>query len=446
MAAIGALLLFMALSSALVRRLPLTTAMVYLGVGALVGPAGFGLLAIDLRASPSWFLRLTEFAVIASLYVGGLKLRLPFGDLAWRAPLRLAGPAMLVTIAGLAALLHVAAGWAWPVAMLAAAILAPTDPVLAGEVAVDEAGDQDRMRYGLSGEAGLNDGTAFPFVVFGLSWLTSGALGDWVGPWALSRLLWAVPAGLGVGYVLGRGVGRLGIQLRHWQRDLHAPSDFLGLAVIVLSYTAAETVHAWGFLAAFAAGVGMRHAERQVAHDGPHPDHAHGDQDSAPPAEDLVPGQPKEQDLAHPAIAAGVLVNETLVFGDTLERLLEVVLVILVGVLLATHASAFGLAIAAALFLVVRPVAVHMALMGAPLSVVQRWLLGWFGIRGIGSLYYLAYALGHGLSGPDALAVTDLVVTTVAASIVLHGVTGQPLMSRYEARFTAGGRQPPAPA
>ncbi len=446
MAAIGALLLFMALSSAVVRRLPLTTAMVYLGVGLLMGPAGVGLVAIDLTTAPPWFLRLTEFAVIASLYVGGLKLRLPFGNLAWRAPLRLAGPAMLVTVAGLAGLLHFAAGWAWPVAMVAAAILAPTDPVLAGEVAVDEAGDNDRMRYGLSGEAGLNDGTAFPFVVFGLSWLAAGSLGDWIGPWALSRLLWAVPAGLGVGYVLGRGVGRLGIQLRHWQRDLHAPSDFLGLALIVLSYTAAEAMYAWGFLAAFAAGVGMRHAERQVAQDRPHPDLAEGDEGGPPPAEEAVPDQPEEHDLAHPTVAAGVLVSETLVFGDTLERLLEVVLVILVGVLLATHASLFGVAVAAALFLVVRPVAVHLALVGAPLSGVQRWLLGWFGIRGIGSLYYLAYALSHGLSGGDSVAVTELVVTTVAASIVVHGVSGQPLMSRYEARLTGGEGPPTAPA
>jgi NhaP-type Na+/H+ or K+/H+ antiporter len=435
MAAAGGLFLLMALSSALVRRLPLTTAMIYLGIGVAVGPAGLGALAIDLDGPTPWFLQLTEFAVIASLFVGGLKLRLPFTEPAWQAPWRLAGPGMLLTMAGVAVLLHLVGGWTWPVAMTAAAILAPTDPVLAGAVTVSEADDRDRMRYALSGEAGLNDGTAFPFVVFGLLWLQADHLGAWVGPWALSRLLWAVPAGLTVGYVLGRGVGRLGIQLRHWQRDLRAPSDLLGLALILLSYTAAEGLHAWGFLAAFAAGVGMRHAERGVVREDPHPDHDEGDPDVAhPPAEDVVPDQPSEHDLAHPAVAAGVVVGETLTFGDTLERLLEVVLVVLVGVLLASHADAFGLLVAVVLIVVVRPIAVRLALIGAPTSAAQGRLIGWFGIRGIGSLYYLAYALEHGLGGPAAYAVSNIVVTTVATSIVAHGVSAHFLLPGARSR------------
>jgi NhaP-type Na+/H+ or K+/H+ antiporter len=260
-------------------------------------------------------------------------------------------------------------------------------------------------------------------------------------PWLLSRVLFAVPAGLAIGYVCGRQVGRLGIALRQRQRDLHAPSDFLCLAVIVLAYAAAEAVTAWGFLAVFAAGVGMRHAERQVAEDEPHPDHqgaASADPDDHPPAEDVVPERPEAEDLAEPTVAAGVMVNETLVFGDTLERLLEVVLVVSVGVLLGPHASLGGLVLAAALFLILRPVAVHLALLRTPLSSPQRWLLAWFGIRGIGSLYYLAYARTHGLDGPSADLLTGLVVTVVAASIVAHGVTGQPLLDRYHARLAEG--------
>jgi NhaP-type Na+/H+ or K+/H+ antiporter len=443
MAVGGALLLLMALSSAYIRKLPVTTSIVYLGVGVLAGPAVLGLLVIDVAHDSVWLLRLTEIAVIASLFVSGLKLRLPLRDRAWRAPLRLAGPAMICTIAGVAALLHGVAGLSWPVAMIAAAVLAPTDPVLAGEVAVNEAADEDRMRYALSGEAGLNDGSAFPFVVFGLSWLETGALGSWIGPWALSRVLWAVPAGLLTGYVCGRLVGRLGIGLRQRQRDLHAPSDFLCLAVIALGYVAAEAIHAWGFLAVFAAGVGMRHAERHVSRESPHPDHrpaAAATPDAHPPAEEVVPGHPREEDLAEPTVAAGVLVNETLIFGDTLERLLEVVLVVIVGVLLVPSFSVAGLLLAAALIVLVRPAAVAVALLGTPVSRDQRRLLGWFGIRGIGSLYYLTYALGHGLTGDSGDQVISLVVTVVAVSIVVHGISGQPLLARYEARLRDASR------
>lgn len=447
MAAAGVCLLLMALSSAYIRKLPLTTSIVYLGLGVAVGPAGLGLLVIDLETSVAWVLRLTEVAVIASLFVGGLKLRLPLRDLAWQAPLRLAGPAMVLTIAGVAAVLHAVAGWPLALATLAAAVLAPTDPVLAGEVSVSEAADEDRMRYGLSGEAGLNDGTAFPFVVFGLLWLEAGRVGDWVAPWALSRLAWAVPAGLLSGYACGRLVGRLGITLRQRQQDLHAPSDFLCLAVIALAYTAAEGIHAWGFLAVFAAGVGMRHTERRVVQESPHPDHdrpgLHGDS-AHPPAEALVPSHPEAGDLAEPTVAAGVLVNETLVFGDTLERLLEVVLVVLVGILLVPNFSRVGVAVGAALLFLIRPAAVGGALLGTPLSRAQRGLLAWFGIRGIGSLYYLAYALTHGLGGAAARDVSALVVTVVAMSVVLHGVSGQPLIDWYGARLGRGDEPSPS--
>lgn len=449
MAATGALLLMMALSAALIRKLPLTSGIVYLGVGVLVGPAGLGWLTIRLPADAAWFERLTEFAVLASLFVGGLTLRLPLRDAAWRAPLRLAGPGMVLTIAGVALALY--AGLAWPLglAVLTAAILAPTDPVLAGEVTVSDAADEDRMRYGLSGEAGFNDGTAFPFVVFGLLLIEHQGLGAWVGEWAASRLLWAIPAGLAIGYVTGRLVGRLGVALRRRQADLHAPSDFLALAAIALAYTAAEAAHGWGFLSVFAAGVGLRHTERQVVQEHPHPEAATHAPEDHPPAEDLVDVHPSEAALEQPTVAAGVLVNETLIFGDTLERLLEVVLVVLVGVLLVPTVSIEGLAVAGLLFLVIRPLAVGAALLGTALSGHQRALLAWFGIRGIGSLYYLSYAMTHGLTDEAAVRATSIVVTVVAASILLHGVTGQPLLARYERALgttagTPGPRRGPA--
>jgi NhaP-type Na+/H+ or K+/H+ antiporter len=272
MALAGGVLLLMALSSAYLRNLPVSTSAVYLAIGAAIGPLGTGWLQIDLRAEVPWLERLTEVAVIVALFVGGLKLRLPLRDPAWIAAVRLAGPVMLASIFGVALCARVLLGLDPGAAILLGAVLAPTDPVLANTVKVDSAADRDRMRYGLSGEAGLNDGAAFPFVVFGLSWAEHGGTGPWIGEWALHRLVWAVLAGLLLGFALGRAVGWLAIKLRSRQKDTGAPSDFLALALIALAYVGAETVGAWGFLATFAAGVGLRHAELHVTRERPHPD------------------------------------------------------------------------------------------------------------------------------------------------------------------------------
>jgi NhaP-type Na+/H+ or K+/H+ antiporter len=321
-------------------------------------------------------------------------------------------------------------------------VLAPTDPVLAGTVKVNSAGDHDRMRYGLSGEAGLNDGAAFPFVIFALLWAEHGGAGGWITGWALHRLLWAVPAGLLLGFVLGRGVGRIAIWLRSRQQDTGAPSDFLALALIALSYVGAESIGAWGFLATFAAGVGLRHAELHVSRETPHPEVAKQglpDQNEIPeepwphpPAEELVGANVAAEELKEPAVAAGVLVAETITFGDTAERLLEVMLVVLVGVLLASYWDRRAVPLALALFLVIRPLTTRLMLSGTPTTNAQRWLMGWFGIRGIGSLYYLSYAVTHGVQGAQAADLAGLTISVVALSILIHGVSAPPLLIRYE--------------
>jgi NhaP-type Na+/H+ or K+/H+ antiporter len=447
MAVSGALLLTMALSSAYIKRLPISTSIVYLGVGIALGPLGFGVVSIDVRDAP-WFERLTELAVIVSLFVCGAKLRLPVGAPAWRAPLRLAGPLMLVTIAGVTAFAHWGLDLPLGAARLLGAVLAPTYPVLASAIAVESASDRDRVRYGLSGEAGLNDGAAFPFVVLGLLWLEHGGPGEWLAGWALHRLLWAVPAGLLLGYVLGRLLGHLAVHIRARERDTAAPSDFLALAIIALAYVGAEAIGAWGFLSVFASGLGLRHAESRVVREFPHPALAGRGQlaareerlatvtgpeahDSHPPAENLV-AKISADELQEPSVAAGTLLAEVLSFGDTAERLLEVLLVLLTGIAVVQHWDARAFAIAFVLFVVVRPLGAQLSLLGTPTTLAQRALIGWFGVRGIGSLYYLAYALNHGLPEELAGEVSALTLSLVCISVAVHGTTAQPLLKRYE--------------
>lgn len=440
MALVSAVLLTIALTSAYIRHAPVTTSALYLALGVSIGPVGFGLVSVDFLGGSMFFEHLTEFAVIVSLFVGGLKLRLPFAHPAWRAAFRLTGPVMILTICGIAAFSHVLLGVPWPAAFLLGAVLAPTDPVLASTVSVGSAADADRMRYGLSGEAGFNDGAAFPFIVFALMWMQMGPPGEWLLGWGLRYLVWAVPAGLAIGFILGKGLGRVSIWLRSRHAETQAPNDFLALALIGIAYVGAETVGAWGFLSVFAAGLGFRRAVTRVMEENPHPDRhqerATGEEDSAHdlPAEDLVKGKVEEADMKHPARASGVVVSEIISFGHTAERLLEVMLVVLVGVAVGVYWDWRAIPLALALFFVLRPLAVYLCLARTPTGRYQRSMMAWFGIRGIGSLYYLAYSLSHGLKD-NATDLVGLTFSVVALSIVVHGVSSQPLLNLYEGQI-----------
>lgn len=430
----GPLLLMMAMSSTYVRPLPISTTALYLGVGAVLGPLGLGYLRFNLPHAHRWFEHLTEIAVIFSLFIGGLKLRLPLRHAAWAPALRLAFPVMILSIVGVALFAHYVLGIAPAHALLLGAVLAPTDPVLASAVAVSDARQEDRIRYGISGEAGINDGMAFPFVILALEWSRHGAFGPWLGTWALERLLWAVPVGLGIGFVLGIGIGRLAIMLRSRHADSNAPSDLLALALIAMSYAAAESVGAWGFLSVFMAGVGLRRAEMQVVAGSV----LAGDEPSSPDAnqrpmtsEHTVQAIMSDEDVREPAMAAGVLVAQTLSFGETVERLLEVVLVVIVGVSLSYYWDPRALLLALAFYVVLRPAAAMLCLIGTDSTKTERMLMGWFGIRGIGSLYYLCYAMGHGMSPRFAREAAALTISCIAISIVVHGVSATPLLRRY---------------
>lgn len=166
---IGLLLITLVLSGTFLKRLPLSTAMLYLGAGIVLGPAGWAVLVIDPLNHALILERLTEVAVLISLFSVGLKLGLPLSNRHWLLPLRLAFVSMVLTIALIAAtgvlLLDLSLG----AAVLRGAILAPTDPVLASAVQVESSEDRDRVRFSLTGEGGLNDGAAFPFVM--LAWV-----------------------------------------------------------------------------------------------------------------------------------------------------------------------------------------------------------------------------------------------------------------------------------
>jgi NhaP-type Na+/H+ or K+/H+ antiporter len=408
--------------------------------GIAIGPMGLGLWQDSFQDVAPWMEHLTEVAVLISLFVTGLKLRLPLTDPAWRGAYMLAGPIMLLCITGTTLACHYLLGLNWGTSLLIGAVLAPTDPVLAGLVQVVHARDFDRVRYSLSGEAGLNDGTAFPFVALALLVMHHDSVqADWLGQWALHRLVWAVPAGLVIGYTLGRLMGRLSIYLRIKHRDsVISPNDFLALALIGLAYVLADLVGAWGFLAVFAAGVGLRREEVSSSGYAKIPS-----EEQTQPVLGHITGsvvqanQPDDEKLTSPTVAAGVLMGDMLAFGNLLERSLEVLLVTLLGVLLYPHWDWRAVGLALLLFCVIRPLSVRLLMGRNWASPAQRTLIGWFGIRGIGSLYYLSYALNHGLTEGSLKDSVDITLTVVTVSILLHGISTQPLLDRYERKHAS---------
>ena len=422
---VGLLFVVMALAGSVLKRLPLSTSMLYLAAGAALGPLGAGLLHVDVYGQSQLWERVTEVAVVVSLFAAGLKLRVPFSDGGWRLPLRLATVSMLITI-GLVSLAGVyLMGLSPGAAILLGAILAPTDPVRASDVQVTDPADGDRLRFGLTGEAGLNDGTAFPFVMLGLGLLGLHELGDNGWRWIAIDLLWAVAAGLATGIVLGTLVGRLVLYLRRTHREAVGLDDFLALGLIALSYGVALLVMGYGFLAVFAAGLALRRIERTEAA---------GDQ---PPDEVLAAASTADaEELAtDPEKAPAYMAQAALGFTEQLERIGEAAVVLLLGGMLsAAFLPREAIWFLPLLFLVIRPAAVYAGTVGAGTTPAQRRLIAWFGIRGIGSVYYLTYAMQHGLPETLGRTLAALVLAAVAVSVVVHGISVTPLMKRYTRR------------
>ena len=425
---IGLVLCTMALLGPFVDRLPLSSGLIYLVIGYVLGPAVSDRLVVDPVKDAALLEVLFLAAVLMSLFTVGLKLRTPSGGFArslWGLPLRLAGPAMVITIALVAVFGHIALGLGWGPSLLIGAILAPTDPVLASDVQVHHEDDRDSVRFGLSAEGGLNDATAAPFVLLSLGVLGLHELGRGGWHWLAVDVLWSVAGGFAIGWLSGLAFGAIVLLMRKRFSGAHGFEEFLALGLIALSYGLADVVHALGFLSVLAAGLAMRRIETQARTEH-RSDAAHRDNvDAQLAAEDADP------ERASPTR----MVGDVLDFNQRFESIGEVAAVLLLGAMLsAGHYTIEGVFVGLALFCVVRPVSVYLATVGGRASARHKRLLGWFGVRGVGTLYYLVFAIDHGLPADVSARIVPIVLTTVALSIVVHGISATPLMRRHERR------------
>jgi NhaP-type Na+/H+ or K+/H+ antiporter len=303
--------------------------------------------------------------------------------------------------------------------------------VLASDVQVSGPRDRDGLRFTLTGEAGFNDGTAFPFVMLGLGLLGLHETGEGGWRWFVVDVLWAIPGGLLIGALLGTATGRLILFLRREHKEAVGLDDFLALGLIAVSYGTALLLQTYGFLAVFAAGLALRKIEAATIGHEEAPDEVV----KAAAAEGRV-----EEDATDPETAPAYMAQAVLGFTEQLERVGEVAVVLLVGVMISVTAlPGEVLWFVPLLLLVIRPVAAVMGMIGSNTTWLQRAFIAWFGIRGIGSIYYLMYAIVHGVSEETARLLTGLTLAVVAASVVVHGVSVTPLMRRYSEAASDGG-------
>ena len=353
----------------------------------------------------------TEIAVIVALFATGLRLDRELRPFAWGAVARLLGVVMLLTIAAVALFGWAVMGLSLGAAIILGAALAPTDPVLAGDIGVGPPGEEEEREpnFSITAEAGFNDGLAFPFVLLGFFVATRDGWG-WVGEWAAADVLYAVTAGLAIGAATGYGAAALIVPLRERELLAHGLDGWVGIGAVLAIYGVTEVAGAYGFLAAFAGGLAFRRYER---------DHELNDR----------------------------------VHGGTevVEKFLELGIILALGSAVTVaglrEPGLAGWALVPVVLLLVRPAAVALAFLGSPLTARERLFLGWFGVRGVGSLYYVTAALAAGvLARDEARTVFWTIAVTVLVSIVAHGVTGAPVSRRLiqeEIPAIAAERGPP---
>lgn len=398
MAGAGLLIALVAWLPLALRRLPLSLPIVCLIIGGLIFAGPLPVPDTSPIAHPYLTERLTEFVVIVALMGAGLKIDRRFSFRGWATTWRLLAVTMPLSILAIAFVGVSVLGLGAVAALLLAASLAPTDPVLAADVQVGDPleGKEDTVRFALTSEAGLNDGLAFPFVHLAIALSLSATTGEpWLARWLAVNVVWEIGAGIACGWLVGRLFGWATFQM---PGDTLAKTGdgLVAIAATFVSYGVAEMAHCYGFFGVFVTALTLRNSHR--------------DHDFQRDMHDIT------EQIERIAMMALLLAFGAAIMGG---------LFVAVGWV--------DLLAVALILLVIRPLAGLVALIGIPASTSEKLTIAFFGIRGVGSFYYLAYGLNHGefAEGERLWVILSLVAFI---SILMHGLTVTPAMRWLDRR------------
>ncbi len=391
----GAVVLLTTWLPLVLRRMPLSLPICCIIIGVALSlspftplPQGNPLQNIGLTE------HLTELVVIVALMGAGLKIDRPLGWRRWMITWRLLMFAMPVSIAAIAVLGWGLLGLGPASALLLGAALAPTDPVLAADVQVGppQTGEEDDIRFALTSEAGLNDGLSFPFVMAAIAIAgSSDSTTNWIGHWLAVDVLWKLSSGAVMGWLVGRILGYLTFEVPKSGRIAKTGDGLAALGFTCLSYGATELVGGYGFVAVFVTALTLRGVERDSSFHGELHD-----------------------------------------FGEQIERLLMMVLLVCFGSVLAegtllSHADWRSVIVAVVTLAVIRPLAGWISLIGCRQARAEKLIIAVFGIRGLASIYYLAFATGKAkFDQVETLWATVFMIILI--SVFIHGVAVTPVM------------------
>jgi NhaP-type Na+/H+ or K+/H+ antiporter len=328
----------------------------------------------------------------------GLKIDQPFTLKSWAVPFRLVSVTMILSIFIVAVSAMFGFGFDLASAVLLGAVLAPTDPVLASDVQVgpplEEA--KDNVKFSLTAEAGMNDGTAFPFTWLAIV-LVAGTGADKLQNWLWFDLVYRIVAGVVVGYLLGRFLAYLVFRIPEKKNYIKTRDGFVAIAATLLVYGLTEMVHGYGFIAVFVSAITLRNYELHHKY--------------------------------HRQLHS---------FTDQIERILIALILILFGGSLVSgilNSLTWQMAVFAILFvLAIRPLTSLISMIGTKLHLKEKMAISFFGIKGMGSFFYLSFALNEAFF-QFKQELWSVVAFVVLLSIIIHGLTATRVMKNLETEF-----------
>jgi NhaP-type Na+/H+ or K+/H+ antiporter len=393
---IGMASLAMAWMPALAEKTRISYAIAYV----LFGMAIYALVPSLPDANPFYnskvAVHLTELVVIISLMGTGLKIDQPFSLKSWKVPFRLVSVTMLLSIGAIAALAYYLLHFDLASSILLGAVLAPTDPVLASDVQVGPPLEDkhDPVRFSLTAEAGMNDGTAFPFTWLAVIAAATTLDRETITDWLVRDVLYRMAAGVAVGVLMGRFLAWLVFRLPQQKEVVVVRDGFVGVAATLLVYGLTELVWGYGFIAVFVTAITLRnyelhHKYHRKLHD----------------------------------------------FTEQIERILVAIMLLLFGGML-IHGILSSLTftmvwVGLGIVLLVRPVTGLLAMLDEKIKFREKLAISFFGIRGMGSLFYLSFALSKETFRYEKQ-LWSIVSFIIVLSLLIHGLTATTVFKKLD--------------